>query len=103
MKSDAWEAGHRVPFIVRWPGHVAAGSASHHTICFTDVMATLADLVGVALPDNAGPDSFSFSNVLTGKQPADKAVRQELVIQSGGGFMTMRDGNWKLIQGLGSG
>ena len=103
MTSDAWEAGHRVPFIVRWPGHVAAGSASHHTICFTDVMATLADLVGVALPDNAGPDSFSFSNVLTGKQPADKAVRQELVIQSGGGFMTMRDGNWKLIQGLGSG
>ena len=66
-------------------------------------MATLADLVEVTLPENAGPDSFSFADVLTGKQPANSAVRQELVIQSGGGFMTMRDGHWKLIQGLGSG
>ena len=41
MKADAWEAGHRMPFIVRWPGKVEPASTSDQLICFTDVMATL--------------------------------------------------------------
>ena len=60
MKADAWEAGHRMPFIVRWPGAVRAGSACDQTISFTDVLATMADVVGKDLPAGAGPDSFSF-------------------------------------------
>lgn len=103
MKADAWEAGHRVPFVVRWPGVVEANTVSDHTLCFTDLLATLADMVNVSLPDSAAPDSFSFYDVLLGKQAADEPVRDELVIQSGSGFMTMRSGPWKLIQGLGSG
>lgn len=103
MKADAWEAGHRVPFVVRWPGVVPAGTVSDQTICFTDLLATLADMLEVRLPDNAGPDSFSFYDVLLGNQPPERLVRNELVIQSGSGFMTMRSGPWKLIQGLGSG
>jgi len=102
MKADAWECGHRVPFIVRWPGTTEAGSTSDHLVCFTDVMATLADVVGAKLPDAAGPDSFSFHSVLTG-DPAPPTARQDIVIQSGSGFMTMRSGDWKLIRGLGSG
>src|SRR6056297_1374052 len=38
MKGDAWEAGHRMPFIARWPGRVAAASKSDATICFTDLL-----------------------------------------------------------------
>ncbi|MEZ6129224.1 MAG: arylsulfatase [Planctomycetaceae bacterium] len=103
MKADAWEAGHRVPFIVRWPGIVNPASSSDQTICFTDLLATLADVVDADLPDDAGPDSFSFHRVLTGRQPEGQRVREDLVIQSGSGFMTLRSGHWKLIQGLGSG
>ena len=50
MKSDAWEAGHRMPFIVRWPGEVKKGSVSDHLICFTDLMATFAEMHDVTLP-----------------------------------------------------
>lgn len=60
MKGDIWEAGHRMPLIVRWPGVVEAGSVSDHLVNFTDFLATLADLVGQELPSRAGKDSYSF-------------------------------------------
>jgi len=99
MKGDAWEAGHRMPFIVRWPGTVGAGSVCDQTISFTDVLATAADVVGKDLPAGAGPDSFSFLPALKG----GTIRRPPIVMQSGGGFMTIRSGRWKLIEGLGSG
>ena len=103
MKSDAWEGGHRVPFIVRWPKVVSPATTSAVTINFVDVLATLADVVGVPLPEKAGPDSFSFLKVLDGTLTAEQSVRDGLIIQSGGGLMTLRVGEWKLIDGLGSG
>lgn len=103
MKSDAWECGHRMPFVVRWPGKAKAGSTSDQMICFTDLLATFATITGAKLRDDAGPDSFDFSSVLYGRQPEDKPIRESLAIRSGGGLMTFRSGNWKLITGLGSG
>ena len=100
MKADAWEAGHRMPFIVRWPGTVRAGSACDQTISFTDILATMADVVGTDLPAGAGPDSFSFLAALKG----GTFQRAPIVMQSGSsGLMTIRSGRWKLIEGLGSG
>jgi arylsulfatase A-like enzyme len=103
MKADAWECGHRMPFIVRWPNTIRAGTVSGQTICFTDILATLAELTGQRLPDEAGPDSFSFLSVLTGRQSEQERVRESLPIRSGSGLMTIRSGDWKLIAGLGSG
>ena len=100
MKGDAWEGGHRMPLIVRWPGTVAAGSVCERTIGFTDVLATMADVAGAALPVGAGPDSFSFLPALRGRA----FERPPLVMRSSAnGFMTIRSGRWKLIEGLGSG
>jgi len=103
MKGDAWEAGHRMPFLVRWPGVVAPDSSSDQTICFTDLMATFAEMTGTKLPPEAGPDSFSFLPVLRGERPESQPVRSSLVIESGNGTRTIRMGNWKLITRLGSG
>ncbi len=103
MKADAWEAGHRMPFIVRWPGKVKEGSVSDQMVCFTDVLATFAEVVGRTLPDDAGPDSFSFLPALLGEQAETKPIRTYLPIASGRGMMTIRRGPWKLITGLGSG
>jgi arylsulfatase A-like enzyme len=103
MKGDAWEAGHRMPFIVRWPGKVAKGSSTEQTICFTDVLATLAEVAGESLPAGQATDSFSFLDVLQGRQPEDRPVRPAVVIPSSRGMMTIRSGPWKLIAGLGSG
>lgn len=103
MKSDAWECGHRMPFIVRWPGNVKPQSVSNQMICFTDLLATFATISGAKLTEDAGPDSFDFASVLLGTRPEDKPIRDNLVIRSGGGLMTIRSANWKLITGLGSG
>jgi len=100
MKSDAWEGGHRMPFVVRWPNVVEAGSVSDKTISFTDTMATLAEAVGEDLVPESGPDSYSFLSALKG---APLQSRPPIVLQSGGKLMTIRSGNWKLIEGLGSG
>jgi hypothetical protein len=105
MKSDAWEGGHRMPFIVRWPGRVKAGTVSAQTICFTDLLATFAEICGAVLPNDAGPDSFSFLPVLEGVQPTDKPIRAPIVMHAGSvaSMMMIRSGDWKLINGLGSG
>ena len=103
MKGDAWENGHRMPFIVRWPGRVQAGSVSHQTICFTDMLATFASIVDADLPADAGPDSFNILPVLLGEQPEDRAIRGPVIIGSANGTMTIRSGPWKLITALGSG
>jgi arylsulfatase A-like enzyme len=104
MKGDAWEAGHRMPFIVRWPGRVKPGSVSDQTICFTDLLATFADVCGVKLPASAGLDSYSILPVLEGRQPPDKPIRGPIVMRAGSSpAMMIRSGDWKFINQLGSG
>ena len=99
-KSDAWEGGHRVPFIVRWPGEVREGSKCDQLVQQADLMATFADILGVKLPDNAGEDSVSILPLLRG---SDKSVREMAVNQSSNGLCAIRKGPWKLIFGPGSG
>lgn len=65
-KADVWDGGHRVPFIVRWPAKIKAGSRTDQITCLTDLMATSAEIVGAKLPDNAGEDSVSLLPVLLG-------------------------------------
>lgn len=104
MKGDAWEAGHRMPFIVRWPGRVKERTITEQTICFTDLLATFADVCGRKLAGGDGPDSFSFLPVLLGRQPDDQPVRGPIVMQAGSSpAMMIRSGDWKLIDRLGSG
>ena len=100
MKADAWECGHRMPFIVRWPGKVKPNTVNNRLICFTDLLATFGELVGAKLSQDDGPDSFSFYKTLLGKSQPD---RPTLVMKSGSGAMTARQGPWKLITQLGSG
>lgn len=95
-KRDLWEAGHRVPFLARWPGRIAAGSTSDALIDFTDLLATTADLLEVNLPPDAGVDSHSFLPVLTGE--ASESFRQALVHHSGSGKFAIRQGDWVLLE-----
>ena len=94
-KGDIWEGGHRVPLVVRWPGHVEAGSQSDQMVCLTDVFATCADIVGAKLPANGAEDSLSFLPALLGK-PQDNG-RTTLVSHSNFGEFAYRDGPWKLV------
>ncbi|HAT20324.1 MAG TPA: arylsulfatase [Verrucomicrobiales bacterium] len=102
MKADAWEAGHRMPFLVRWPGMVEAGSVTHHLVCFTDLLATFAELVNGKLPGKGDLDSESFLPVLTDSSTRHPP-RGPIVMRAGSGAMMIRDQEWKLIDQLGSG
>jgi arylsulfatase A-like enzyme len=93
-KSDIWDGGHRVPFFVRWPGKVKAGSQSSQLICLTDLMATCAEILGAKLPDNAGEDSVSILPALQGT--AGKPLREAIVHHSITGAFAIRQGQWKL-------
>jgi arylsulfatase A-like enzyme len=100
-KSDLWDGGHRIPFIVRWPATVAPGSTCSQLFCLTDLMATCADLVGTQLPDNEGEDSFSFLQALKGKPIVSD--RAGVIHHSIEGYFSYRQGKWKLLLSKGSG
>lgn len=103
MKRDAWEGGHRVPFLVRWPGHVRPGTTSHQLTSLTDMMATVAAIFDVELPDDAAEDSFDMLPAwLDEKHPT---IRPYLLTQAAGGERTLaiRRGHWKYIDHPGSG
>lgn len=102
MKADAWECGHRMPFIARWPNQIASGKVSNQMVNFTDLLATFAELLNQELPYEQGPDSFSFLKVLTGDQPEEEPVREFMVINAGKKY-SIRKGPWKFIEGQGSG
>lgn len=101
MKADAWEAGHRMPMVVRWPGVTLAGSVSDQLVSFTDMLATVAEITGRQLQPGEAPDSFSFAEVLTGE--AQTTARNSLVVAAGKGIRMVRSGSWKYIDGPGSG
>ncbi|MEW4561809.1 arylsulfatase [Bremerella sp. JC770] len=100
-KADLWDGGHRVPFIVRWPSRVKAGTQCHQTISLTDLMATCAELTGKEMPYNAGEDSVSFAKALDGKTIASS--RSGVIHHSISGHFAYRMGKWKLLLAKGSG
>ncbi len=91
VKRDAWEGGHRVPFFARWPGHVPAGSVSDETICHVDLMATLAAILEVPLPNDAAEDSVDISPALLGR-PHNGPLRKATVHHTGSGRFAIRQG-----------
>lgn len=99
-KGDIWDGGHRMPFVARWPGVIFQGSTCEQTICLSDLMATCADIVGAALPENAGEDSVSILSFLRGEKTT---VREHVINHSGPGKFAIRNGKWKLVLCAGSG
>ncbi len=99
-KADAWEGGHRVPFIVRWPGIVSPGRTSTQLVAQADLLATIADILGFKLPANAGEDSFSLLPLFQGK---DQPVRDQAISCAITGVPSLRQGPWKLLLAPGSG
>ena len=100
-KNTAFEGGHRIPFVARWPGHVPAGAVSNRTLCLTDIFATCADLCDREMPVDSAEDSFTMLQVFLGEE-RDAAQRPSLVSDTGGfasrvGDFAIREGDWKLI------
>jgi arylsulfatase A-like enzyme len=102
-KGTPFEGGHRVPFIARWPGQVPAGTVSDETICFTDLLATVAALLNVPLPPSEGGDSFNILPALR-SEPHSDPIRKMTVVQgdTSDDALAVRAGPWKLIETTGA-
>lgn len=94
-KGDVWEGGHRVPLVIRWPGSVPSATSSDRLISLTDLFATVADLVGTAMPETGAEDSVSFHPSLVGA--VGEKPRAPLVSHSNHGEFAIRRGDWKLV------
>lgn len=101
MKADIFEGGHRIPFVIRWPNGIKPGTKSDQTFCLTDLTATMAQITGYDLPDNAAEDSVSNLSIWDGS--AIEPVREAVVHHSINGSFSIRQGKWKLEMCPGSG
>lgn len=103
VKRDNWEGGHRVPFVVRWPGKIPQGATSNQITSLTDVMATVAEMVNYDLPVDSAEDSFSVLPAMLDRQ--SELIRPYLLMQGFGGkrYLAIRRDNWKYLAHKGSG
>lgn len=99
-KADIFEGGHRIPFIVKWPGKIKPGTTNDKTICLTDFMATCAAIVNEKLPGNAAEDSYDLMPLFTGN---GNYHRISTIHHSIDGNFSIRKGRWKLEFCAGSG
>ena len=99
-KADIWDGGHRVPFVVRWPGKVEPGSRCDQLITLVDFFATASEITGEKAPDIA-EDSVSFLPALSGKPIV--STRKGVIHHSISGHFAYRQGKWKLLLARGSG
>ena len=93
-KYSAFDGGTHIPFIVKWPGKIKAGTVSNALFSQIDLYASLAALTGQSLSDDIAPDSFNSLSALLG---ASKN-RDFLIQQSVNNTLSLIQGNWKYIE-----
>lgn len=95
LKRDIWEGGHRVPFVVRWPGKIPANTVSTELLSQIDLYATLSAVVESPLPQGVAEDSYNQLDLFTGKSPS---ARDTVVHNTHPNSYALRHGDWVLIQ-----
>ncbi|MET2985306.1 sulfatase family protein [Aureibaculum conchae] len=96
LKRDVWEGGHHVPFLIKWPGQIKAGSVSDEVISQVDIMATLASITEIVLPEKAAPDSYNLEPVLK-EEKYDAPLREATVHNTYNSKWGVRKGDWLFI------
>jgi len=91
-KGSCYEAGVRVPCIVRWPGKVPAGKVSDAIFSTLDFMPTFASLAGFKAPGDRVIDGVDQTQLLLGKNA--KGARQTFLYRNNG----IRRGKWKYLK-----
>lgn len=96
LKRDIYEGGHHVPFVIKWPGKVPAGSICNQLVSQIDFMATVAAIIGYDLPEDAAEDSHNFLPLLENK---DRVIRESHVHNTYDRAWALRHKQWNLISG----
>jgi arylsulfatase A-like enzyme len=93
-KGNMWEGGPRVPTIFSWPGHIPSGRVTNELAGSIDILPTLAEISGTALPENK-IDGLSLLPFVRGEE--DESPRQEFCYYYDGDLIAVRRGKWKLV------
>ncbi|WP_202911938.1 sulfatase-like hydrolase/transferase [Arenibacter aquaticus] len=96
LKRDVWEGGHHVPFIIKWPNHIAPGSVSDEVISQVDIMSTIASITNIIVPHNAAPDSYDLTPILMGRT-YNSPFREATVHNTYKNVWGLRKGKWLYI------
>jgi len=108
-KNTGWEGAFRIPFLVRWPGHIPAGRVSNDIMSHLDWLPTL--LAAAGAPDVTDKlltsykangkrfkvhlDGYNFLPYLTGETP-ESPRESYFYFSDDGDLLAMRYDNWKL-------
>ena len=100
-KHSIYEGGFRVPFLVRWPGHVQPGTVCDETINLVDMYGTLARVIDqtVSPSEDVAEDSFNVLPAILGI-PHESPLRTSMIVHSPNGNFAIRSGSWKYIEGI---
>ena len=101
QKTDAWEGGHRVPFIARWPQQVPGGKVRSELFTQLDIMATLAEAAQIPIPAKASPDGHSELAAFTDPEQAPRTRAEASFL--GLAARALRQNEWLYIPKQGSG
>ncbi|PQV48987.1 arylsulfatase A [Jejuia pallidilutea] len=102
-KRDIYEGGHRVPFLMRWPKVIDAGTQINEPVYQGDYLASIASIIGTELPDNAGEDSYNLMPLVDKNSNEDYQKDRAVIHHSFTGHFAIRKGDWKLNMFRGSG
>jgi len=101
QKGDIWDGGHHIPLIIQWPDRIKEKSVYPHTVSLVDLMATFSEMTGQSIKEKYGEDSFSFYKVIN--EHSTGPARDQIIYISSHGVLAVKQGDWKFIDGLGSG
>lgn len=93
-KYSTYEAGTTVPFIVSWPGHTRRHTSSA-LVSHIDAMASMAALLGMELPEGAGPDSRNSLRSWLGRE---RKGRDHVVEMAANRSLSVRQDRWKYTE-----
>lgn len=96
VKRDIYEGGHRVPFVVRWPGQIEAGTVSDEVVSQVDLAATFASMVNYSLTNEEAIDSYNLLPVLR-SEDYSRPLRTATVQNTFAEKFALRQGDWVLI------
>lgn len=102
-KRSAQEAGPRVPLLVRYPGHIAAGSVQDGLAANLDLMPTLLSLAGASLPTDRTLDGLDLWPVLRGQTTVSPRTHFFYYEENDTAAIGVRHANWKFLDGAASG
>lgn len=96
-KASVYEGGHRVPFIIKWPGKVKAGQVSDELVLAQDWVASMYELTAQDMPEDQALDCSSLLPLITGKRTSEKPLHPFVLYQAGYAYDgAIREGDWVL-------